>query len=145
MGRTSGAGRSRAVCPSGSVASRSTTGRRAPRETGRAGGAPTVAGNRVPTFISMALSPLQANSNRSGHDQMQILCLPAWNVPLLPAIERDVRALLVLALLALAAPAPSDLPRGKVVERIGCAGAPGESYALYLPAAYTAGRAWPIL
>ncbi|MFY9819869.1 MAG: tetratricopeptide repeat protein [Thermoanaerobaculia bacterium] len=40
---------------------------------------------------------------------------------------------------------PLDLPRGQVVDKIACAGAPGETYALYLPSGYTPDRAWPIL
>jgi tetratricopeptide (TPR) repeat protein len=41
-------------------------------------------------------------------------------------------------------PAP-ELPRGKIIAKIPCAGAPGQSYSLYLPSGYTADRAWPIL
>ncbi|HEY0511433.1 MAG TPA: hypothetical protein VGH73_05995 [Thermoanaerobaculia bacterium] len=54
---------------------------------------------------------------------------------------------LALALVLLAAPAASasDLARGKIVDRISCAGAPEETYALYLPSGYTPDRAWPIL
>jgi predicted esterase len=58
-------------------------------------------------------------------------------------------ALLLLAVqapaLKPAAPAASDLPRGKVVEKVVCAANPQESYALYLPSGYTPDRAWPIL
>lgn len=64
----------------------------------------------------------------------------------------DMRTALALLLLAVQAPAPqaaapaaSDLPRGKVVEKVVCAANPQESYALYLPSGYTPGRAWPIL
>jgi tetratricopeptide (TPR) repeat protein len=42
-------------------------------------------------------------------------------------------------------PPANDLPRGQVVDKIACAGAPGETYALYLPGGYTPDRAWPIL
>lgn len=60
-----------------------------------------------------------------------------------------MRPLLAAALFLLAAepqaPAPPDLPHGRIVDRIACAGAPGQTYALYLPAGYTADRAWPIL
>jgi dienelactone hydrolase len=38
-----------------------------------------------------------------------------------------------------------DLPKGRVVERVVCAGDQSQSYALYLPAAYSPKRAWPIL
>jgi predicted esterase len=37
------------------------------------------------------------------------------------------------------------LPRGAVIERVACAGAPEQSYALYLPSVYAPERAWPIL
>jgi predicted esterase len=43
------------------------------------------------------------------------------------------------------AAASRELPRGSVIERVACAGAPGQSYALYLPSTYTPDRAWPIL
>jgi predicted esterase len=62
--------------------------------------------------------------------------------------HQDMRSLLALALALLAAPpAPSApaLPPGQVIEKIVCAARPDESYALYLPSGYTAGRAWPIL
>jgi predicted esterase len=39
----------------------------------------------------------------------------------------------------------APLPRGAVIERVACAGAPEQSYALYLPSAYAPDRAWPIL
>ena len=47
---------------------------------------------------------------------------------------------------AAASPAPS-FPEGAVVERVVCADAPSESYALFLPPGFGAapGRAWPIL
>jgi hypothetical protein len=45
-----------------------------------------------------------------------------------------------------AKPAPAgEPPRGQVVDKITCAGNPGETYALYLPDGYTPDRAWPIL
>jgi predicted esterase len=43
------------------------------------------------------------------------------------------------------APAAPELPRGKIIAEIPCAGAPGESYSLYLPSGYSADRAWPVL
>jgi predicted esterase len=46
---------------------------------------------------------------------------------------------------ALAAAPPEDFPRGQVVERVAAAGAPSQSYALYLPSAYTRERLWPVL
>ncbi len=51
---------------------------------------------------------------------------------------------LLAAVLALGAPV-ADFPRGQVVERITCAKAPGQSYALYLPTGYTPERNWPVL
>ena len=48
-----------------------------------------------------------------------------------------------------AAPPPAprlpDLPRGQLVERVACAAAPEQTYALYLPKGYTPQRKWPIL
>lgn len=40
---------------------------------------------------------------------------------------------------------PAGLPRGTLVERVPCAGAPDQAYALYLPSNYTPDRRWPIL
>ncbi len=64
-----------------------------------------------------------------------------------------MRSAIALALLlALPAhgegPTPTDLARGTpghLVDKIACAGHPGETYALYLPKSYTPERAWPIL
>ena len=43
-------------------------------------------------------------------------------------------------------PAPSpELPRGRVIDRVVCAGDPSRSYALYLPSTYTPERRWPIV
>jgi predicted esterase len=50
-----------------------------------------------------------------------------------------------LAAAVLAAAAPEDFPRGQVVERVVVAGAPSQSYALYLPSAYTREKLWPVL
>jgi predicted esterase len=44
-----------------------------------------------------------------------------------------------------AAPPASTLARGQVIDKIVCAAKPGETYALYLPSAYSATHAWPIL
>src|SRR5512135_3391668 len=38
-----------------------------------------------------------------------------------------------------------DLPRGQVLERVVCSGNEHQSYALYLPPAYSQERQWPIL
>jgi len=67
--------------------------------------------------------------------------------------HQGMKSALALALALLAAPpapapvapAVSSLPRGQVIEKVVCAARPEESYALYLPSGYTAGRAWPIL
>jgi len=45
-------------------------------------------------------------------------------------------------LLAMAA---VELPRGRVIDAVAVDGAPGQSYALYLPASYSPDRRWPIL
>lgn len=44
----------------------------------------------------------------------------------------------------LAAPA-DELPRGRTVEKVACAKSPVQSYALYLPSAYTREKLWPVL
>jgi len=44
-----------------------------------------------------------------------------------------------------AAPRTLSLPRGKLAERVVCAGHPEQAYALYLPKSYTPERRWPIL
>jgi predicted esterase len=54
--------------------------------------------------------------------------------------------LLAAVLAALfAAPLPETFPKGEVVERVAVAKSPGQSYALYLPSAYTTDRFWPVL
>ena len=58
---------------------------------------------------------------------------------------RRTIGLVFLAALASGAMAGGELPRGRVVERVVCAGNESQSYALYLPAAYSPKRAWPIL
>jgi poly(3-hydroxybutyrate) depolymerase len=51
--------------------------------------------------------------------------------------------------LAVAAVAASvlaaDLPAGQIVPEVVCAGDSSQSYALYVPRAYTAARAWPVI
>jgi dienelactone hydrolase len=39
----------------------------------------------------------------------------------------------------------AELPIGKAIEKVDCSGAPGFSYALYLPSTYTAEKTWPVL
>ncbi|MFL6228058.1 MAG: TPR end-of-group domain-containing protein [Pyrinomonadaceae bacterium] len=51
----------------------------------------------------------------------------------------------LLALLPATARAADGLPRGVVVESVRVESAPGQTYALYLPTAYTPQRKWPIL
>jgi predicted esterase len=71
-------------------------------------------------------------------------------------MSRPARARLVVVALASAIAARTaaqdkaststqELPRGSVIERVDCAGVPGQSYALYLPSTYARSRAWPIL
>src|ERR1700682_4714018 len=40
---------------------------------------------------------------------------------------------------------PEGIPKGQVVENIVCAGAPDQTYALYLPTTYSPERKWPVL
>ncbi|MGQ9661867.1 MAG: hypothetical protein ACUVWX_05940, partial [Kiritimatiellia bacterium] len=42
-------------------------------------------------------------------------------------------------------PEELSLPTGRVIERIACRSASGQTYALYLPRSYTPSRKWPIL
>jgi predicted esterase len=57
-----------------------------------------------------------------------------------------VRAALAAVLVAVfAAAAPEDFPKGQLVERVVVAGTPSQSYALYLPSAYTRDKLWPVL
>ncbi len=59
----------------------------------------------------------------------------AWsNVGMLPVV-------VAAAMLAQAA----DLPRGRVIDRVQCADDPSQSYALYVPSAYTPDREWPVI
>jgi hypothetical protein len=56
--------------------------------------------------------------------------------------------ILWIALAAILCGAPgvaAELPRGTLVEKVTCAGAPDQAYALYLPSNYTPDRRWPIL
>src|SRR5262245_4171708 len=39
----------------------------------------------------------------------------------------------------------AELPKGKIVEKVECQGAPGFSYALYLPSSYQPEKTWPVL
>ena len=41
--------------------------------------------------------------------------------------------------------ASQELPRGQIIDSVQCAADPTQSYSLYLPAAYTPERAWPLL
>ena len=56
-----------------------------------------------------------------------------------------VKRLLVLTVLASCGVSGEDIPKGRVVERVVCAGNQSQSYALFLPAAYSPQHAWPIL
>ena len=54
--------------------------------------------------------------------------------------------LLLAPRFALILPAPqNDIPRGQIVEKVTCVQKPEQSYALYLPSNYDAGRKWPVL
>ena len=56
-----------------------------------------------------------------------------------------VRRLLCVATLAGIALADEEIPKGRVVERVVCSGDKTQSYALYLPAAYSREHVWPVL
>lgn len=53
--------------------------------------------------------------------------------------------LLLAALVTVSLAASADVPAGTVVPDVKCAGDPSQSYALYLPSAYTPDRAWPVI
>ena len=56
-----------------------------------------------------------------------------------------VRSAFFPILLLLAAASAADLPKGRIIDRVVCTADARQSYALYLPSAYNAGRRWPIL
>jgi len=39
----------------------------------------------------------------------------------------------------------ADLPKGRIIDQVVCSADPTQSYALYLPSAYSTERAWPVL
>jgi predicted esterase len=49
------------------------------------------------------------------------------------------------AVLYVAPGVAAELPRGTLIEKVTCADAPDQAYALYLPSNYTPDRRWPIL
>lgn len=51
----------------------------------------------------------------------------------------------LLLILPQASPPAPELPRGQVVPKIVCAGAPDRGYSLYLPSSYRPDRPWPIV
>jgi predicted esterase len=53
--------------------------------------------------------------------------------------------LALLAVLVNGCVSGEDLPSGRIIERVVCSGNERQSYALYLPPAYSPERAWPIL
>jgi len=57
-----------------------------------------------------------------------------------------LEVVMAAAMLAQTGPAQTaDLPRGRVIDRVQCADDPSQSYALYMPSAYTADREWPVI
>ena len=56
-----------------------------------------------------------------------------------------ISPLFLISALASFAASADELPRGRVLERVACAGDARQSYALYLPASYSPDRSWPIL
>lgn len=40
---------------------------------------------------------------------------------------------------------PAALPAGQILDRVPCSGDPSQSYALYLPSAYTPAKRWPVI
>jgi predicted esterase len=64
-------------------------------------------------------------------------------------MSRRLGALILFPLLSIGlvavTPDPEQLPAGQVTEKIVCRQDPSQSYALYLPPAYTPDRKWPLL
>ena len=52
---------------------------------------------------------------------------------------------LLLSLLPVAVASAQELPRGTVIDKVVCARDQAQSYALYVPSAYSADREWPVL
>ena len=52
---------------------------------------------------------------------------------------------LVFSLLAAAIASAQELPRGTVIDKVVCARDQAQSYALYVPAGYSADREWPVI
>jgi predicted esterase len=52
---------------------------------------------------------------------------------------------LCLALLLFLNPTVAEFPKGKIIEKVECQGAPDFSYALYLPSSYQSEKSWPVL
>ena len=70
---------------------------------------------------------------RAGHRPTEVL------------VRSRVIPALMLSLLPVSAVSAQELPRGRVVDKVVCARDSSQSYALYLPANYSADRKWPIL
>ena len=62
-------------------------------------------------------------------------------------LERPRALAIALLLMAwrVAAAGAQDIPRGVIVDDVKCASDPSQSYALYLPSAYSASRRWSVL
>ncbi len=62
---------------------------------------------------------------------------PMWRAPVIVAV--------LLAGAEMPAATAQDLPRGTLIDEVKCLGDATQSYALYLPSAYTPDRAWSVL
>ncbi len=60
-------------------------------------------------------------------------------------VRSRLAGFLCVATLTVVVLAADEIPKGRVVERVVCTGDKSQSYALYLPAAYSREHAWPIL
>lgn len=82
---------------------------------------------------------------------MTLHCLHSrrgWFCPLARGGKAGVGVLSFLALLCgtlRAGSVPDGIRPGEIIEAVPCQRAPGQSYALYLPAAYTPQKRWPIV
>jgi hypothetical protein len=54
-------------------------------------------------------------------------------------------ALLSLVLSLVLSPCADDFPRGEIIQKVSCLSDAEQSYALYLPTAYTPAKRWPII
>ena len=71
-----------------------------------------------------------------------------WGSRLAMTVQTGVATAVIVTISAAAIPVSAQeaaLPTGELVPSVSVPGAPGESYAVYLPGAYTPARRWPLI